>query len=515
MAKIVETRPENFPLSSPVELVGSNMSRQTNAQAAYAPYRFDLTNAQHIPQYNSPNAGSVYRSNMGPFRVHPDVTTVIILRIFSFCDEQTLLDAALVSRRWLELSRRALFATYEIHSTSDLRLLRALIHSPGSTIRAEYVRKLDFSFTSEEAKASANVVQAGQRATAHVTANDIHQLLLELGSISSLRADWIGTRSSSTSPRSAMAVSPVNEVLAQPIPSFLNLPHISQGLKHLEVRGGSWPFESLLQTLAFMPTLVSLSMENIYESTSEIPLPPIPPACQLTRLSLGRCTLSGESTGWLLSSSQQTLRHLTINSVRRLSGSGSFNSALAIVGPALETLRIRNYFEFPRWEVDALVRAGLGYCPNLKTLVVWCDSPQSGAYRAPARSSMAGHQSPGRTNPSQSPSSSASLTLHTGSRPSSQHFSHSVSYGYPQTPTGTTSSRHAPGSPSDSYARPTIPSPEAMLPTLVNLLRGGWLPRLDRLVVPPHSIELCPNRVECQAELLIRGVTLGDNWGSS
>lgn len=493
--------------------------RQTKTQAAYAPYRYDLANAQNIPHYSSTNGGPIYHSSLGLLHARTSVTAAITLRIFSFCDEQTLLDAALVSRRWLELARRAFFASYSIQSVADLRLLRGLIHSPGSTIRADYVRRLDFSFTSEEARSSANGPQAGQRTSAHVTANDIHQLTLELGSITSLRADWIGTRTSSTSPRSAMAASPVNEIVAQPIPSFLNLPHISQGLKHLEVRGGSWPFESLLQTLAFMPALVSLSMENIYEPTSEIPLPPIPPACQLTRLSLGRCTLSGESTGWLLSSSQQTLRHLTINTVRRLTGSGSFNSALAIVGPSLETLRIRNYFEFPRWEIDALVRAGLGYCPNLRTLVVWCDSPQTGgAYRAPARTGMAGQQSPGRTNhqPSYSPSSSASLSLHTGSRPSSQHFSQSVSYGYPhpQTPTGNLS-RHAPGSPSDSYRNPTTPSPEAMLPTLVHLVRGGWLPRLGRLVIPPQNIQLCPNRVECQSELMMRGVVLGDNWATS
>lgn len=206
--------------------------------------------------------------------------------------------------------------------------------------------------------------------------------------IESLRADWVGSRGTPSIPKIGPAVSSSGNLAVlmhpqQPMPSFLMVPQILHRLRHLEIRGGSWPFESLLQALVYTSQLKSLSMENIYESNNAMGspianLPPHMPAFQLNRLSFGRCTLSGESISWIISSSRHSLRHLTVNSIRRTpgsSGTGSFSAVLSMVGPALETLRVRNYLELPTWDAESLVKSGLGYCSNIKTLVIWCDVP--------------------------------------------------------------------------------------------------------------------------------------------
>lgn len=56
---------------------------------------------------------------------------------------------------------------------------------------------------------------------------------------------------------------------------------------------------------------------------------------------------------------------------------------------------------------------------------------------------------------------------------------------------------------------------EFILPAVVQILRKGWLTKLEVLAIPRKQIELCPTRVECQAELLSRGVRLTDDWALS
>ena len=51
-----------------------------------------------------------------------------------------------------------------------------------------------------------------------------------------------------------------------------------------------------------------------------------------------------------------------------------------------------------------------------------------------------------------------------------------------------------------------------MLPILTTIIQQEWLPNLTRLVIPASQIESCLTRVECEAELLRRGITLGDTW---
>jgi hypothetical protein len=458
----------------------------------------------------------------------------VLLRVLSHCDEETQLEAALVCRRWLRLSRMVYFASFTIHSSADHGLLRLL--QPGCSVRPEYVTRLDVSFTSDE---STSATTGSRRPSPHISAGDVHRLVLQLVNLDSLRADWIGSRGSST-----LKVINSSPVPSTSMPSFLTIPRVLQWLRRLEIRGGSWPLDSLLQSLAYMPRLIDLTMENIYEPTSvAMFLPSTAPAYQLTRLTIGRCTLSGETLTWLLSTSQHALRHLTISSLRRRPGSSSFNSALAMVGPSLETLRTRNCLELPRWDPESLLRVGLGYCPNLKTLVVWCDTPMPSPYSSGIgggspnmlqfsphltsnlnqRSARPDSRPPSWNHPYPHPSPRrASLS---GSSPSprgnllpsqSQSYPHgSRSNRYTQSGSQVISLENNPqvltgvSSPSSS-----LPPPGTMLPILMTIIQQEWLPNLTRLVIPASQIESCLTRVECEAELLRRGITLGDTWGA-
>jgi hypothetical protein len=493
----------------------------------------------------------------------------ILLRLLGLCDDVTLGETALVSRYWLIASRKVAYASYTIQTTADYRLLLLLLQSPGSSIRVDYIKRLNFSFVSDESNApqGGHGHPARRAAPSHVSVNEIYGLIMQLNNIESLRADWVGSRGSSGIPKIGPAVSSSGNLAVlmhpqQPMPSFLMVPQILHRLRHLEIRGGSWPFESLLQALVYTSQLKSLSMENIYEPNNTMgspiaTLPPHMPAFQLSRLSFGRCTLSGESIGWIISSSRHSLRHLTVNSIRRTpgsSGTGSFSAVLSMVGPALETLRVRNYLELPRWDAESLAKAGLGYCSNLKTLVIWCDvPPHSGGGGGPySAMSVGSTQGWGPMAESESAnalrfSPSPRTAYRTGEFPSggsrgssaSQHFQYSPPHShYPSTSSTTGSlhntyivpSPHAPPfanelgyaflpgsspSPSDyhsSTSSPTAPLPGSLLPILVKVIQKGWLPRLRRLVVPTGQIELCPSLVECQTELLIRSITLDDNW---
>lgn len=56
---------------------------------------------------------------------------------------------------------------------------------------------------------------------------------------------------------------------------------------------------------------------------------------------------------------------------------------------------------------------------------------------------------------------------------------------------------------------------EFILLPVAQILREGWLTKLEVLAIPRREVELCPTRVECQAELLSRGIRLTDEWASS
>lgn len=463
-----------------------------------------------------------------------DLPDALLLRILSHCDEDTQLETALVCRAWLRLSRRVYFSLYTIQSSADYRLLLCFLQ-PGYSVRAEYVTRLDVSFASDESTPGNTSGHGVRRAATYVTISDVHQLMNQLVGLESLRADWIGARGSSSTLKVATS-SPIY-VPSPSIPAFLTLPHIVQRLKHLEIRGGSWPIDSLLQTLAYMPRLINLSLENIYEPTiTTMLLPAMAPTFHLVRLSLSRCCLSGEMVNWILSTSQHSMRHLTISSLRQRPGSSSFNSVMAMVGPALETLRVRNYLEVPRWDPESVVNAGLGYCPNLRTLIVWCDSPQSSPFGGSPNifpySPSLNNNLPLRTGPSDSRPPSRNHPY----PPSSPHkapLSGSPSQSYHHAPRsrghGQTSPQSFPldfatqgfqGSPSPSVMGSPLPSQTtqppsgAMLSILTTIIQRGWFPHLNHLALPSNQIDACPSRIECQSELLIRGITLDDNWES-
>ncbi|KAG8826640.1 hypothetical protein FRC19_008246 [Serendipita sp. 401] len=442
----------------------------------------------------------------------------LLLRILSFCDEVTLLDLALTSRRWLVHARRAFFSSYTIEASASFRLLLLFLQYPGSSVRPEYITHLDVSFTSDESSSPANYYDGGRgRPTSHVSISDIHQLMLLLPAVESLRADWVGSRSAP--PPFASSPSRAGPTTQYPVPAFLQLQHISYRLQHLEVRGGSWQLGSLLLMLVCMPRLRTFTMENVHESTTSHGLPLVAPPFHLSRLSLGRCTLSGETISWMISSSQTSLRHLTLNSVRRRTGGGPFSSAFSLVGSSLETLRVRNYGELKRWDLDSFVQSGLGYCSNLRSLVVWSDhsqaSPLGGSTRG-AQSDLfmiAGPMSPSVSGFSPSVSPVSRQVPRLASSPMRYPLGHAyepmmdpmIAPGRSSTPSYTLA--HSP-------TGTLPPSSGSMLPLVVGILRQGWLPRLSRLVIPSWQADACPNRAECEAELLIRGVMLSYDWNA-
>ena len=437
-----------------------------------------------------------YGRPLRPQSVLANLPNEIFARILLLCDDGSLLDAALVCRRWLVLSRRAFMTSYTIESTNDFNRLLLLLQST-NTFRSDYISRMDIAFTSDETTAGAGVGnnRASRRQQPHVSSSDVYRLLSSIPALD-LRLDWVGTRNTSLA-------SPMAGQMPQipiPLPPFLLLPHILQRLRSIEIRGGSWPLDSLLPALAAMSQLRGLTLDNIYEPNTDgassaaaggrgkssgayrSPIPSVTPSFQLTRLSLARCTLSGEVLAWIVSNSMLSLRHLTMNSIRRRVGGITFGRVLAGVGPVLETLRIRNHVDlFDRWDLEGLMQAGLGYCSNLRTLVVWCDPPQAGNMMMGGVQSFSPQASPG---------------MYRGR--------------------GGGSALGSPVSPGTSSATlgTYTPAPGMLLPLLVSVVQRGWMPRLTTLVVQPSHIDHCPSRVECTQHLLLRGVRLYDEWVS-
>lgn len=157
----------------------------------------------------------------------------------------------------------------------------------------------------------------------------------------------------------------------------------------------------------------------------------------------------------------------------------------------------------------------LRFSPSPRTAYHTADFPSGGSRSS---SSASGHfHSPPHTRMS-------SLSLHpsTSSTTGSLHNTyivpspHAPPFALSSSELGYSQNAFLPGassSPSDYHSMsPSAPLPGSLLPILVKVIQKGWLPRLRRLVVPTGQIELCSSLVECQTELLIRSITLDDNW---
>ena len=124
-----------------------------------------------------------------------------------------------------------------------------------------------------------------------------------------------------------------------------------------------------------MNHLVSLSLEQIHESSNVINFPSQPPSFRLTSLTLSRCTLSGSTLKWLVSSSKGCLKSLTLGSLRRrdkVLGCLVFKEVFVEIGSSLRVLRARNFWE--AMHPIEMIESGLGYCTELRTLVIWRDT---------------------------------------------------------------------------------------------------------------------------------------------
>jgi hypothetical protein len=127
-----------------------------------------------------------------------------------------------------------------------------------------------------------------------------------------------------------------------------------------------------------MNHLVSLSLEQIHESSNVIKFPSQPPSFRLTSLTLSRCTLSGSTLKWLVTSSKGSLKSLTLSSLRRrdkAQGCLAFKEVFVEIGSSLRVLRARNFWE--AMHPIEMIESGLGYCTELRTLVIWRDTVTS------------------------------------------------------------------------------------------------------------------------------------------
>jgi len=295
---------------------------------------------------------------------------------------------ALVCRQWLTPARRALFGSLLIPNYGDLDEIRDILFSKNSTVRPHDVKIVHVLFTDDESRESE--VHGSNQSTVfrrqpHVTDTDVQAFLRSCPGVETLKADWVGPRSFPISPsnrprptlQSGESLVPYS-VPAQ-LPCFISDPQLGTRLKHLVLTGGAWPVEALLGAIGGqMNHLVSLSLEQIHESSNVIKFPSQPPTFRLASLTLSRCTLSGSTLKWLVTSSKGSLRSLTLSSLRRRDkalGCLAFKEVFVEIGPSLRVLRARNFWE--AMHPTEMIESGLGYCPELRTLVIWRDTVTS------------------------------------------------------------------------------------------------------------------------------------------
>jgi F-box domain len=305
---------------------------------------------------------------------------------------------ALVCRQWLTPARRALFGSLLIQDHDDLDEINDILFDENSTVRPQDIKGVHFLFTDDE-----NIGHGSSQSKPfvgrqpHVTNTDVQAFLRDLPGVETLQADWVGTRSSPISPSNnrPRPIQQQGESLAPytvpaQLPSFISDPQLVARLRNLALRGGAWPVEALLGAIGGqMKHLVSLSLEQIHESSNVINIPSHPPSFRLASLTLSRCTLSGSTLKWLVTSSKGSLKGLTLTSLRRRDkalGCLDFKEVFVEIGSSLRVLRARNFWE--AMHPAEMIESGLGYCTELRTLVIWRDAVTSPGVVSTAFSSL-------------------------------------------------------------------------------------------------------------------------------
>ena len=313
----------------------------------------------------------------------------LLERVFAqLAIEDDVAMTALVCRQWLTPARRALFGSLLIQNYDDLDEIRDILFSKNSTVRPQDIKSVHVLFTDDEIRGKGEHPSSQSKAFGrqpHVTNTDVEAFLRDCSGVESLKVDWVGTRSSPISPSSRpRPIQPSGESLAPynvpaQLPSFINDPQLGARLKHLALTGGAWPVEALLGAIGGqMRNLVALSLEQIHESSNVINFPSQPPSFRLASLTLSRCTLSGSTLKWLVSSSKGYLKSLTLSSLRRRDkalGCLAFKEVFVEIGSSLRVLRVRNFWE--AMHPTEMIESGLGYCTELRTLVIWRDAVTS------------------------------------------------------------------------------------------------------------------------------------------
>lgn len=310
------------------------------------------------------------------------LSDALLEHIFTQLDiKDDLENTALVCRQWLTPARRVLFGSLLIQSYDDLDEIRHILLGKNSTMRPQDVKSVHVLFTDHEIRENAehgSSQSKGFGRPLHVTITDVQTFLRGCPRVETLKADWVGPRSSpvngSSRPRAGEPLAPY--IVPAQLPSFISDPQLGARLKHLGLTGGAWPVEALLGAIGGqMNHLVSLSLEQIHESSNVINFPSHPPSFRLTSLTLSRCTLSGSTLKWLVTSSKGSLKSLTLSSLRRRDkalGCLAFKEVFVEIGSSLRVLRARNFWE--AMHPIEMIESGLGYCTELRTLAIWRDT---------------------------------------------------------------------------------------------------------------------------------------------
>jgi len=362
----------------------------------------DTMNSNRHPLQQAPRQATYHRAvapnaSGTPVTILPDALLEHIFTQFDTKDDVET--AALVCRQWLTPARRALFGSLVIQNYDDLDEIRHILFSENSTMRPQDIKSVHFLFTDDENREYEGHDSSRSKAFGrqpHVTDTDMQTFLRGCPGVETLKADWVGRRSSPVSPsKRAQTMQQSGEpfapyIVPAQLPCFISDPQLGAGLKHLVLTGGAWPVEALLGAIrGQMNHLVSLSLEQIHESSSVINFPSHPPSFRLTSLTLSRCTLSGSTLKWLVTSSKGSLKSLTLSSLRKREkalGCLAFKEVFVEIGSSLRVLRARNFWE--AMHPIEMIESGLGYCTELRTLVIWRDTVTSPGVVSAAFSSL-------------------------------------------------------------------------------------------------------------------------------
>ena len=340
---------------------------------------------QQVPSQATYHRAVAPNASGSPVTRLPDA---LLEHIFTQLDTKDDLEkTALVCRQWLTPARRALFGSLVVQTYDDLDEIRDILLSRNSTMRPQDIKSVHIQFTDDESRGETEGHGSSQSKAfgrpPHVTITDVQTFLRDCPRVETLKADWVGPRSSPISP-SSRPRAPSGEPLVPytvpaQLPCFISDPQLGARLKHLVLTGGAWPVEALLGAIGGqMKHLVSLSLEQIHESSNVIQFPSQPPSFRLTSLTLSRCTLSGSTLKWLVTSSKGSLKSLTLSSLRRRDkalGCLAFKEVFVEIGSSLRVLRARNFWE--AMHPIEMIESGLGYCTELRTLVIWRDTVTS------------------------------------------------------------------------------------------------------------------------------------------